>query len=98
MVASYGHVRDLPPRAGSVAPKQNFKLSWEVSARGARQLAEIADALSGPHVKTAILATDPDREGEAIAWHVTNELKVRVGAACSQFLSSGMIRPGRGRR
>ena len=68
VLASYGHIRDLPPKDGSVNPDDGFAMSWENYPDKAKRLKEIADA-----AKTAdrlILATDPDREGEAISWHV----------------------------
>src|SRR5476649_2096707 len=68
VLASYGHVRDLPAKDGSVRPDDDFSMSWEADERGARQMATIARALKG--AKTLYLATDPDREGEAISWHV----------------------------
>ena len=75
VLASYGHVRDLPPKDGSVDPNSDFKMIWEVDTRAQKRLKDIADA-----VKTAdrlILATDPDREGEAISWHVLEALRQR---------------------
>ena len=68
VLASFGHVRDLPPKDGSVRPDQDFAMDWESDARGDKQVAAIAKALKG--AKTLYLATDPDREGEAISWHV----------------------------
>ncbi len=68
VLASFGHVRDLPPKDGSVRPDENFAMDWEADERGNRQIAAIAKALKG--AKTLYLATDPDREGEAISWHV----------------------------
>ena len=68
VLASFGHVRDLPPKDGSVRPDQDFEMDWAADERGARQVAAIAKALKG--AKTLYLATDPDREGEAISWHV----------------------------
>ncbi len=68
VLASFGHVRDLPPKDGSVRPEQDFAMDWESDERGARQVAAIAKALKG--ARTLYLATDPDREGEAISWHV----------------------------
>ncbi len=68
VLASFGHVRDLPPKDGSVRPDENFAMDWEADERGARQVAAIVRALKG--AKTLYLATDPDREGEAISWHV----------------------------
>jgi DNA topoisomerase-1 len=68
VLASFGHVRDLPPKDGSVRPDQNFAMDWEADERGRRQVSAIAKALKG--ARTLYLATDPDREGEAISWHV----------------------------
>jgi DNA topoisomerase-1 len=68
VLASFGHVRDLPPKDGSVRPDQDFAMDWEADARGDKQVGAIAKALKG--AKTLYLATDPDREGEAISWHV----------------------------
>ena len=68
VLASFGHVRDLPPKDGSVRPEENFAMDWAADERGNRQVAAIAKALKGAH--TLYLATDPDREGEAISWHV----------------------------
>jgi DNA topoisomerase-1 len=68
VLASFGHVRDLPPKDGSVRPDQDFAMDWESDARGERQVGAIAKALKG--AKNLYLATDPDREGEAISWHV----------------------------
>jgi len=68
VLASFGHVRDLPPKDGSVRPEQDFAMDWAADERGNRQVAAIAKALKG--ARTLYLATDPDREGEAISWHV----------------------------
>jgi DNA topoisomerase I len=68
VLASFGHVRDLPPKDGSVRPDADFEMDWESDARGDRQVGAIVKALKG--AKTLYLATDPDREGEAISWHV----------------------------
>jgi DNA topoisomerase-1 len=68
VLASFGHVRDLPPKDGSVRPEQDFAMDWESDARGEKQVGAIVKALKG--AKTLYLATDPDREGEAISWHV----------------------------
>ena len=68
VLASFGHVRDLPSKDGSVRPDEDFAMTWEIDAKASKRLNDIADA-----VKTSdkvILATDPDREGEAISWHV----------------------------
>ena len=77
VLASYGHVRDLPAKDGSVRPDENFAMSWEVDAKSAKRLADIADALKDDD--KLILATDPDREGEAISWHVM-EVLAKKGA------------------
>ncbi|HTI84043.1 MAG TPA: type I DNA topoisomerase [Acetobacteraceae bacterium] len=68
VLASLGHVRDLPPKDGSVRPDQNFAMDWQSDSRGEKQVGAIAKALKG--ASTLYLATDPDREGEAISWHV----------------------------
>ncbi len=68
VLASYGHVRDLPAKDGSVRPEDDFAMSWDSDDRGEKQVAVIARALKG--AKILYLATDPDREGEAISWHV----------------------------
>lgn len=73
VLASFGHVRDLPPKDGSVRPDEDFAMDWEADERGARQISAIAKALKG--AKTLYLATDPDREGEAISWHVRAALE-----------------------
>ncbi|MDD2876290.1 MAG: type I DNA topoisomerase [Acidiphilium sp.] len=75
VLASFGHVRDLPARDGSVRPDEDFAMSWEEDARGDKQVAAIAKALNG--ADTLYLATDPDREGEAISWHVRAMLEAR---------------------
>ena len=75
VVASYGHVRDLPARDGSVRPEEGFAMDWEADERGEKQLRAIAAALKG--AKRLYLATDPDREGEAISWHVREMLAAR---------------------
>src|ERR1044071_947144 len=73
VLASYGHVRDLPAKDGSVRPDDDFDMSWEVDGKAAKRLSEIADAAKG--ADRLILATDPDREGEAISWHVLEVLQ-----------------------
>ncbi|WP_420348664.1 type I DNA topoisomerase [Pelagibius sp.] len=75
VLASYGHVRDLPAKDGSVRPDEDFSMSWQVDDRGEKRLKEIADAVK--QSKHLYLATDPDREGEAISWHIVEELKRR---------------------
>ncbi len=73
VLASYGHIRDLPSKNGSVDPDQDFKMEWEVDSFSKKYLKEITDAAKDS--SKIILATDPDREGEAIAWHVKEYLK-----------------------
>src|ERR687893_150070 len=75
VLASYGHVRDLPPKDGSVDPDAGFAMQWETYADKARQLKAITD--EAKKADTLILATDPDREGEAISWHVQEVLRKR---------------------
>ncbi|MDA9694503.1 type I DNA topoisomerase [Candidatus Pelagibacter sp.] len=72
VLASYGHIRDLPSKNGSVNPDQDFKMEWEVDSFSKKYLKEITDAAKDS--SKIILATDPDREGEAIAWHVKEYL------------------------
>ncbi len=72
VLASYGHIRDLPSKNGSVDPEQNFKMEWEVDNFSKKYLKDITDAAKDS--SKIILATDPDREGEAIAWHVKEYL------------------------
>jgi DNA topoisomerase-1 len=73
VLASYGHVRDLPAKDGSVRPDEDFAMSWEVDGKSAKRLGDIADALKDDD--RLVLATDPDREGEAISWHVLEVLR-----------------------
>ena len=73
VLASYGHIRDLPSKNGSVDPENKFKMIWEVDSFSKKYLKEITDAVKDS--EKIILATDPDREGEAIAWHVKEFLK-----------------------
>ena len=75
VLASYGHVRDLPSKNGSVDPENNFKMEWELGLLSKKYVKEITDAAALS--KKIILATDPDREGEAIAWHVREILKAK---------------------
>ena len=72
VLASYGHIRDLPSKNGSVDPDQNFKMEWEVDNFSKKYLKDITDAAK--ESSKIILATDPEREGEAIAWHVKEYL------------------------
>jgi DNA topoisomerase-1 len=73
VIASYGHVRDLPSKNGSVDPEQDFAMHWEVDGKSGKRLSEIAAAVKG--ADRLILATDPDREGEAISWHLLEVLR-----------------------
>ncbi|MGE8582947.1 type I DNA topoisomerase [Agrobacterium tumefaciens] len=73
VLASFGHVRDLPAKDGSVLPDQDFEMSWEVDSASAKRMKDIADAVKSSD--GLFLATDPDREGEAISWHVLDLLK-----------------------
>lgn len=73
VLASFGHVRDLPPKDGSVDPEDGFAMEWQVSPDRSKQLRAIAD--EAKKADTLILATDPDREGEAISWHVQEVLR-----------------------
>ena len=75
VLASYGHVRDLPPKDGSVDPDAGFAMEWEAYADKAKQLRAITD--EAKKADALILATDPDREGEAISWHIKEVLKGR---------------------
>ena len=75
VLASYGHVRDLPAKDGSVNPEDNFSMVWQVADNSEKQLKEIIKALK--KADTLYLATDPDREGEAISWHIEEILKER---------------------
>ena len=75
VLASYGHVRDLPPKDGSVRPDEGFTMDWELYGDKQRQVKAITDAAKG--ADRLILATDPDREGEAISWHVRELLGKR---------------------
>jgi DNA topoisomerase-1 len=73
VLASFGHVRDLPPKDGSVDPEHHFEMLWQVSPDRSKQMKAIAD--EAKNADTLILATDPDREGEAISWHVQEVLR-----------------------
>ncbi len=75
VLASFGHVRDLPAKDGSVDPDDDFRMIWEVDPKSQKRVSSIADAVKG--AERLILATDPDREGEAISWHVLEALKQR---------------------
>src|SRR5215467_15764797 len=73
VLASFGHVRDLPPKDGSVDPEHGFDMQWQVSPDRSKQMRAIAD--EAKKADALILATDPDREGEAISWHVQEVLR-----------------------
>ncbi len=73
VIASIGHVRDLPAKDGSVEPDNDFHMHWDLEGRGAKVMKEIASAVKGS--ERLILATDPDREGEAISWHILQVLQ-----------------------
>jgi DNA topoisomerase I len=81
VLASYGHVRDLPAKEGSVRPDDDFSMSWELDSRAAKRISAIVEAMKS--ADKLILATDPDREGEAISWHVL-EILQRKGALKSK--------------
>ncbi|MBF0448544.1 MAG: type I DNA topoisomerase [Magnetococcales bacterium] len=73
VVATYGHIRDLPSKKGSVDTENNFEMSYEISKQSTKHVTELANSVKG--AKDILLATDPDREGEAISWHVLEVLK-----------------------
>lgn len=75
VIASYGHIRDLPAKDGSVKPDQDFAMDWELDGKAAQRVSQIAKAVKG--AKRLFLATDPDREGEAISWHVYQVLDAK---------------------
>jgi len=75
VLASYGHVRDLPPKDGSVDTENDFEMKWEVATQSQKHVRAIAEALKEDN--SLILATDPDREGEAISWHLEEALRKR---------------------
>jgi len=73
VIPSFGHVRDLPAKNGSVEPDKDFEMHWDIDAKSQKIIKEIADAVK--HADKLILATDPDREGEAISWHILQILQ-----------------------
>src|SRR5260370_22432803 len=75
VVASYGHVRDLPAKDGSVLPDSDFAMSWEVDGKAEKHMRTIAEAMRG--ADKLFLPTDPHREAEAISWHIREVLKTR---------------------
>ncbi len=102
VLASYGHIRDLPPKDGSVDPDNGFAMLWDNYADKAKQLKAISDAAK--KADTLILATDPDREGEAISWHVQEVLakkkllpadvqRVTFNAITKQAVTDAMKQP-----
>ena len=77
VLASYGHVRDLPPRAGSVDPSNDFRMTWEALQHSEKHMQNLQEAMRQSPSVELLLATDPDREGEAISWHVLDLLRER---------------------
>lgn len=75
VLASFGHIRDLPSKNGSVLPDEDFRMTWELDRDGNKRVNDIATALKNSD--RLYLATDPDREGEAISWHVLEVLAKR---------------------
>ena len=73
VLASYGHVRDLNDKRGSVDPENNFSMKWQINPKSTKHISDIKSALAKDN--HLILATDPDREGEAISWHLVEILK-----------------------
>ena len=91
VLASYGHVRDLPAKDGSVRPDDDFAMDWEVDGKSGKRLSDIADAVKG--ADRLILATDPDREGEAISWHVLEVLRDKKRAEATSRSSASSSTP-----
>ncbi len=83
VLASYGHVRDLPPKDGSVRPEEDFAMSWQMNEKAGKNVKAIADAAK--KAKAVYLATDPDREGEAISWHIKEILKEKKASKDTDF-------------
>ena len=75
VLASYGHIRDLPSKDGSVDPDNDFEMIWQADSKSQSRIREIAEAVKAGD--KLILATDPDREGEAISWHLEETLRKR---------------------
>jgi DNA topoisomerase-1 len=93
VLASYGHVRDLPSKDGSVQPDDDFAMTWEIDPKSSKRISDIADAMKG--ADRLILATDPDREGEAISWHVLeilNKKKAIKGAAVERVVFNAITK------
>ena len=78
VLASFGHVRDLPAKSGSVDPDNDFRMLWEIDPKAQKRLNDIVRAVKD--ADKLILATDPDREGEAISWHVLAVSQGKEGA------------------
>ncbi|MEG3662069.1 type I DNA topoisomerase [Celeribacter halophilus] len=95
VLASYGHVRDLPPKDGSVDPDHEFEMKWEIGADSRKHVKAIADALKDDD--ELILATDPDREGEAISWHLqealTKRRAIKKSTAVSRVTFNAITKP-----
>ena len=94
VLASYGHIRDLPAKDGSVEPDDDFSMSWEIDQKSSKRVKEIADAMKG--ADNLILATDPDREGEAISWHVLealNQKKALKGKTVKRVTFNAITKP-----
>jgi DNA topoisomerase-1 len=93
VLASFGHIRDLPSKDGSVKPDSDFAMTWDVDARAQSKIKDIAAAMKG--ADKLILATDPDREGEAISWHileVLNEKKLLKGVAIERVVFNAVTK------
>ncbi|ATG49236.1 DNA topoisomerase I [Celeribacter ethanolicus] len=95
VLASYGHVRDLPPKDGSVDTDNDFDMTWEIGADSRKHVKAIADALKDDD--ELILATDPDREGEAISWHLqealTKRKAIKKSTAVSRVTFNAITKP-----
>ncbi len=94
VLASYGHIRDLPPKDGSVKPDEDFAMDWEIDPKSRQRVKDIADALKD--ADNLILATDPDREGEAISWHVLealNQKKALKGKNVKRVTFNAITKP-----
>ena len=96
VLASFGHVRDLPAKDGSVDPDDDFHMLWEVDGKAQKRLNDIARAVKD--ADKLILATDPDREGEAISWHVLEVLKRRSASSRTSRSSASCSTPSPSRR
>ena len=90
VLASFGHIRDLPSKDGSVKPDDDFSMVWEVDARAQSKIKDIAAAVKG--ADKLILATDPDREGEAISWHILEVLQQKHAAGQDAGRAGGVQR------